>query len=260
PGRKPDERVLVLKRWVRWAVTAWVLVVVPLLAFELLTVLIHLPRILATAGASADKLWHDIGKAFSDGQAFNAVSDILQLIVLAIPILGIVLMIWRFAKQAAVWAWKHTAGRPVRRALAGMVAAGCVVLLALAWIPKHNYRSIQPHERGTFGEGVVALRYLPQHPAQLDRRATAHDLKATTSTTVPALQSSSPTTPTTPTTSALNGRTATTLPRGVTATTLAGGYSATTLPARGPTSTVAGVTATTLPVRQTLPPQTLPPK
>ena len=55
PGRPADQKVTVLKPWVRWAVTAWVLVVIPLLGFELLVVLIHLPRILATAGSSAER-------------------------------------------------------------------------------------------------------------------------------------------------------------------------------------------------------------
>src|SRR5947208_2892783 len=39
PGRRSDQRVVVLKRWVRWAVTAWVFIVVPLLALQLLIVL-----------------------------------------------------------------------------------------------------------------------------------------------------------------------------------------------------------------------------
>ncbi|HLY83243.1 MAG TPA: hypothetical protein VKQ71_09655, partial [Acidimicrobiales bacterium] len=47
--RAPDRQVTVLKRWVRAAVTAWVLIVVPLLVLELVIVLIHLPRILASS-------------------------------------------------------------------------------------------------------------------------------------------------------------------------------------------------------------------
>ncbi len=116
PGRPTDERVRVLKRWVRWAVTAWVLIVIPLLGFELLVVLIHLPRILATAGSSADHLWHHASRAINGGNAIGAVSDLFQLVVLAIPIVGIVLMLWRFAKLAVTWAWTHTTGCPVARA------------------------------------------------------------------------------------------------------------------------------------------------
>jgi putative peptide zinc metalloprotease protein len=185
PGRKPDPRVAVLKPWVRRAITAWVFVVVPLLVFELVTVLIHLPRIMATAASSADKLWHDTGKAFSGGNVVGGISDVLQLIVLAIPILGIVLMLWRVAKSGATWTWTHTSGRPVLRGLSGAAGAVIVTLLALSWIPRHNYRSIQPHERGTVGEAVVALRYLPQKPSQLDTKATAKDTAKNTVPTTP---------------------------------------------------------------------------
>jgi putative peptide zinc metalloprotease protein len=200
PGRRPDERVKVLKPSVRWAVTAWVVIVIPLLGFELLVVLIHLPRILATAGSSAGDLWDRAGRAINSGDALGAVSDGIQLLVLAIPIIGIFLMLWRFGKQIGVWAWRHTAGRPVQRMLAALVAAGCLGLLLMSWLPGRNYRPIQPHERGTLGEGIVAVRYLPQHPAQLDKKATASDLApSVTSTTVAGVTSSSTTVATTTT-------------------------------------------------------------
>jgi putative peptide zinc metalloprotease protein len=231
PGRKPDQRVAVLKPWVRWAITAWVFVVVPLLVFELVTVLIHLPRIMATAASSADKLWHDTGKAFNGGNALGGISDVLQLIVLAIPILGIVLMIWRVAKQGATWTWTHTAGRPVLRVLSGAAGAVIVTLLALSWIPKHNYRSIQPHERGTVGEAAVALRELPRQPSQLDAKATAKDTATTTPvTTAPATAST--------TTTLFQSRSSTT----VGASTSTTRFSPTTV---GQTSTTVGQVSTT---------------
>ena len=206
-----------MKPWVRWAITGWVCVVVPLLAFELITVMIHLPRIVATAAASADKLWHDTGKAFGAGKIFNGISDILQLVVLAIPIVGIGLMLWRVAKGAVTWAWTHTAGRPVRRGLSGVAGAVVVALLALAWIPRHNYRSIQPHERGTIGEAAIALRYLPRQPNQLDVKATAKDLSKAPATTVPS--STSTTVQSRPTTT-VAGLTSTSRPAIRTSTTI----------------------------------------
>jgi putative peptide zinc metalloprotease protein len=235
PGRPADQKVTVLKPWVRWAVTAWVLVVIPLLGFELLVVLIHLPRILATAGSSANALWNHITRA---SNIVSAISDGVQLLVLAIPIIGIVLMLWRFAKQLGVWVWRHTAGRPAWRLLSCAVGAVCVGLLLMSWIPRHNYRSIQPHERGTLTEGIVAVRYLPQHPAQLDKKATAKDLQtaATVSTSTTA-----PSTVLTP------GGTTTTI------ATATGAFTTTTR-ATAPTTTVAPAPSTTVaPPIQTLP-------
>ncbi|MGH9124130.1 MAG: hypothetical protein ACRDZ8_05300 [Acidimicrobiales bacterium] len=238
PGRRPDQRVTVLKPWVRWAVTAWVIIVVPLLGFELITVLIQLPRIMATAGLSADKLWHDTTKAFDGGNALNGVSDVLQMVVLAIPIIGMVLMVWRFGKQSVAWTWKHTNGRPVWRGASGVLGLVFLALLALAWIPRHNYRSIQPGERGTVGEAAVALRYLPQHPAQLDRQATAHDVatvNSSSSTTVPSTTVPSNTVPSTTVPGAspnagVNGDTSTTIESFSTTTITTFSQSSSTLP------------------------------
>jgi putative peptide zinc metalloprotease protein len=168
PGREPDERVVVLKRWVRVAVTAWVLVVVPLLAFELLLVLLHLPRILGTAWSSASTLWDGATKAFGDGQILNGASSILQVLILGIPILGILIMLQRLLREGVTWTWRHTEGRPVLRTLSGAVGTGCAVLLAMAWIPTHNYRPIGPNENGTMGQAVATLRHVPSTPGHLD--------------------------------------------------------------------------------------------
>ena len=60
PGEEADARVTELKPWVRIAVTAYVLTVVPLLLFSLLMALIHAPRMFATAydslGVQYDKV------------------------------------------------------------------------------------------------------------------------------------------------------------------------------------------------------------
>jgi putative peptide zinc metalloprotease protein len=161
PGRRPDEQVLVLKRWVRVAVTAWVLVVVPLLVFELLIVLLHLPRIIGTGWDSGVKQYHSVGDAFSSGNPLGGATAILQLIVLTIPIVGILLVLAKTGKQGGRWLWTGTEGRPVLRTLGLAGATGAAVLLAMAWVPKENYRPIRPSERGTLTEGVAAVRHLP---------------------------------------------------------------------------------------------------
>jgi len=181
PGRRADERVTVLKRWVRVAVTIWVLVVVPLLAFELLLVLIHLPRILATAWSSGSKLYDGASAAFGNGAVLNGVSSVLQLLVLAIPIVGILLMLQRFLRQGATWAWRTTQGRPVARTLAVLVGSGALVLLALAWVPKDNYQPIGPHDKGTMGQAVSAATRATTSPGRLADPIAS----ATTDTTTP---------------------------------------------------------------------------
>ncbi|MDQ6840549.1 MAG: hypothetical protein M3137_19995 [Actinomycetota bacterium] len=153
PGHEPDERVTLLKPWVRRAVTAWVLVVVPLLAVELLIVLIHLPRILGTAWSSGSSLWHKASHGLSTGNPIMGITDLLQILVLAIPIAGILLMLVSTAKRGGVFLWKRTDGRPVVRGVGLVAAAGALVLLGMAWLPSRNYHPIQRGDRGTFAAG-----------------------------------------------------------------------------------------------------------
>jgi putative peptide zinc metalloprotease protein len=172
PFRKPDEQVTVLKRSVRAAVTLWVVVVVPLLLFELLVVLLHLPRILATGWDSGVKQYHAVGHAFAHGNPLGGLTSALELVVLSIPIVGILLMLAKTGKQGGRWILTSTDGRPALRALAFAAVAGAGVMLAMAWIPSRNYRPIRPSERGTLTEGVAAVRHLQDAgPVYSERRA-----------------------------------------------------------------------------------------
>jgi putative peptide zinc metalloprotease protein len=158
PGNTTDEKVTVLKRWVRVAVTAWVLIVVPLLVFELGLVLMNLPRIIATTWDSTQQLWDSATSSFSNGDTLAGVSSVVQVVVLVIPLLGIMLMLIRLARQLSVTMWKRTQGHPVARAAWILVAAGVLALLLPAWIQQKNYEPIQPGEKGTLPDIVASAR------------------------------------------------------------------------------------------------------
>jgi putative peptide zinc metalloprotease protein len=172
--RPADSRVTALKRWVRVAVTAWVLIVVPLLVLELLIVLIHLPRILGTSWDSADRLAHATGRAFRHGDPLSGVSDAFQILVLAIPTAGIVLSVERLFRKGSAWMWRATRRHPVRRVLALAAMGALVAALLLAWIPGRNYQPIQPGERGTEGQGFAALFNVGGVGPLYSERAAAH--------------------------------------------------------------------------------------
>lgn len=239
PWRPSDERVTVLKRWVRVAVTAWVFVVVPLLLFELFIVLIHLPRIVGTAWDSGQLLMNGATDAFGSGQMLEGVTAVLQLVVLVIPVAGILLMLAKVGAGALRSGWQHTDDRPVRRAgfvVATAVAAG---LLAFAWLPRDNYAPIQPGERGTLGEGLAAVRQLPNGDAPLYSRQRA---QPPTSTAPSDRAGVLDTTATTAPTSADGTATSTTTAGSVTSTTA--GPSTTTASS---TTTSSSTTTTTAP-------------
>ena len=173
PWRRADDSVHDLKRWVRVAVTAWVVVVVPLLLFQLLVLLVHLPRILGTAWDSLGDQSDRIGDAFSAGDNLGGVVGIVQALALTLPIVAILLMLGQVGARTATGVGRRTEGRPVRRGGAVLVGAGVTAALALAWVPKDNYEPIRRGERGTLFEGVSAVRRLPSGtgPLESQRRA-----------------------------------------------------------------------------------------
>ncbi|MEY2451020.1 MAG: putative peptide zinc metalloprotease protein [Acidimicrobiaceae bacterium] len=205
PWRPADERVTVLKRWVRIAITAWVLIVVPLLLFELFIVLMHLPRIIGTAWDSGRAQMDVATAAFGDGDVLQGVSAVLQLLVLVIPVAGIVLMLCKVGAGVVRSGWTRTDGKPVRRTLFSATVATAIGLLLFAWLPSDNYAPIRPGERGTVGEGVAAVRQLPRGdgPLYSEQQAQLNDPASTPSespagdTTTPTVPVTSPATATT---------------------------------------------------------------
>lgn len=163
PGKPADERVLVLKRWVRAAVTLWVVVIVPVLLAELTLVLINLPRILGTAWSSAVRLYGQAANGYSSGAPLSVVVAVLQLLVLAIPVVGIALMLYRSGQGISRGVWRATESHPSLRLVAGAGGAAAVALLALAWLPAHNYRPIRPGERGTVQASAGSFVHLVSH-------------------------------------------------------------------------------------------------
>ncbi|MEA3078558.1 MAG: putative peptide zinc metalloprotease protein, partial [Actinomycetota bacterium] len=169
------ERVTVLKRWVRVAVTVWVLVVVPLLVLQLLMVLIHLPRIVGTALDSGGKQVDAIQKAFAGGHGWGAVGGIVQLVALTIPVVGILLMLANVGRRLVRSTWRKTEGRPIARGFSVVAMGGFAALLLFAWLPKSNYAPIRKGERGTLTEGIAAVYSLPSGagPLESERAAAA---------------------------------------------------------------------------------------
>lgn len=183
PWKKSDEQVTVLKPWVRAAVTLWVVVVVPLLAFELFIVLVHLPRILGTAWDSAAKGWHGAAKAFGSGDTLAGLGSAVQILVLAIPVVGILLVMAKTATGGGRWIWRQTEGTPILRALTiGVVAAG-LGALAYSWVSPDNYTPIRRGERGTLADSARAVRNLPHIPRTQRARASTTTTEPVTTTT-----------------------------------------------------------------------------
>ena len=150
PGRWRQPEATALKTWARVVVVAWVLVVVPLMAGTLLLVVLALPRVLGTAWAAVRGQAGLLGAAAGEGDVLGVLARALAVVALALPLLGLAYVLVRLVRSAATATWRRTAGRPVRRACAVLLAAALVAGLGWAWWPDGDrYRPVRAWEGGT---------------------------------------------------------------------------------------------------------------
>jgi len=155
PGHWRSPEASVLKPWARAVVTAWVLVVVPVLLGTLVLMVLALPRLIGTAVASLGDQAELLGEQFGDGDALGVMVRLLSLVAIALPVLGTLYIIARVVRQVVTRTWRATDGRPGRRAVAGVAAMAVLAGLAWAWWPEPGaYRPIQAYERGAVQDAL----------------------------------------------------------------------------------------------------------
>lgn len=185
PGRPSEESVKQLKPKVRFAVTAWVLIVVPVLLFQLVMIVIHAPRIFGTGIDSLGKQASKATAAVGDGSYLAASASGVQILALALPMLGIAYMLFRIARQAGVGAWRQSDGRPALRAAYMTSAVALLGFVAWTWMPNGDYTPIGPEETWTIQTGAAAVRHAGTGRAGLvpaDPRAAEEPFRATPET------------------------------------------------------------------------------
>ena len=167
PGRWGDPRVAGLKWWARLIVTAWVLVVVPVLLLVLIVMVLAAPRVVGTAWESLGRESEQAALHWNAGQSLEGVGAVLAMAAIALPILAMALIFGRVAATGVTSLWRRTAGNIVRRTGAGMLVATLAIALAFAWWPnEERYQPIRPYEGGTLLDiasvPLAAAGYRPQ--------------------------------------------------------------------------------------------------
>lgn len=116
PGRAPDPRVAELRPAARRIVTAWVLIVIPLLIAALLWTLWMLPVILTRTADAIAMHAANAAAAWSAARPADLVLAVLAVILLALPIAGLAILLARLVRTLTGWAARRIPRRTPRSA------------------------------------------------------------------------------------------------------------------------------------------------
>lgn len=205
-----------LTRRARWIVTGWVLVVVPVLLSMMLTGVLLLPRLAASAWAGGKLQVNRFGAAADRADVLGLGAGAVKLLALALPVVGTSYILVSVATRTWRRSWARTEGQPVARGLVTLTAGLVFAALAWAWWPHGQYRPVSATERGTIsslfgaqqasvvtplrGTQIPALAMVPReagHPTLLlvSQNGTLQTLLADGSGTAKAFPFSMPTAP-----------------------------------------------------------------
>jgi putative peptide zinc metalloprotease protein len=149
----------------RVLVTAWVLVVVPVLVSLALGGVILLPRLIATAWNSGSEIAAGVPHEIAHAQIVDLLTSFVRLLALVLPVLGVVVMGQKLARSTLGKARSWSSGRPLRQTVLAGAAAAAACGAAYAWWPSGQYEPIRGTETGT----LIGLGQVVTNPPSASR-------------------------------------------------------------------------------------------
>jgi putative peptide zinc metalloprotease protein len=140
--------------WARVFVTAWVLIVVPVLMSLAIGAVLLLPKLATSSWESGRLIVTSLPHEVSHAQVLDVLASLVRLLALVLPVAGSVLVSQKIVRTTGGRALAWSGGRPVRR---GVVLAGAGVVfagIAWAWWPSGQYQPVRPTDGGTIGSLV----------------------------------------------------------------------------------------------------------
>jgi putative peptide zinc metalloprotease protein len=140
PAGRRDPRVAGLRRRTRIMVTAWVVCVIPLLAFGLGYFLLYLPQVNRALWRSASLQAHLMSAAVAGHRYAMAAVDAIGIALVALSLAGSLYLVIGLARRLTAVGLRWSAGRPACRLLAGGAGLAALAGLAAFWIMQGQFR------------------------------------------------------------------------------------------------------------------------
>jgi putative peptide zinc metalloprotease protein len=178
PGQPVDPKIGDLKRAARVTLTTWILIVLPVLLFELTLIILNAPTMVSTTAESLDEQVRGFITAFAHGDIPAGVVGAISAILLVMPIAGLSYILFTLGKKGVRAAIAACRRRPVLClpyvTAVLLVAAGLVAHWGLLPIPGGTARSTAaPRPAATSDVRHVALRSVAQSVADSVAQPTA---------------------------------------------------------------------------------------
>ena len=132
PGQPKDARVQELKRPARLIITAWVMLIVPMLGTELILVVLNGPALVRTLARSLSAGGQAAVAQFGRAEIAAGLVTVISTVLLVLPMAGLAYILCRVSRSTFRRAVLATRGHPALRSLA---AAG--ILVAAAGLTVH---------------------------------------------------------------------------------------------------------------------------
>jgi putative peptide zinc metalloprotease protein len=133
PGRPADPRVGGLKRKARVVLTAWVLLVIPLLGGQLALIILNGPALLRTFVRSADAQVHEVAAAFGRIDIADGLVSAVSLVLLVLPMAGLGYILLSIGRRAGRSVIAVNRRHPLLRVPSVAVALLIAAALAAHW-------------------------------------------------------------------------------------------------------------------------------
>jgi putative peptide zinc metalloprotease protein len=134
PGSRADRQVQELKPWARAVVTAWVLLVIPVLLYLLGVLIVSAPQLYATAWDAFFVHYDEVRDAFGTGKVIEVAAGLLQIVLLVIPVAGVTLTFVLVGKGLSTVLWRSLEGKRLLRICLAIAALGCLAIAALGFV------------------------------------------------------------------------------------------------------------------------------